>query len=47
MTELHHFKCPLDCVDGAMRVLDPIYRGMISREYPFGLFLKNYASSSW
>ena len=28
MTDEHGFKCPLDCVDGAMRVLDPVYLGI-------------------
>ena len=27
----HQFVCPLDCVDGAMRVLDPIYVGVIEK----------------
>jgi NAD(P)-dependent dehydrogenase (short-subunit alcohol dehydrogenase family) len=47
MTEVHHFKCPLDCLDGAMRVLDPIYQGLLNDEYPYGQFLKNYKSSNW
>jgi hypothetical protein len=29
MIEKHKFKCPLDCTDGAMRVLDPIYLGLL------------------
>lgn len=47
MNEQHRFKCPLDCLDGAMRVLDPIYLGLLSQKYPFGQFLKNYESSYW
>ena len=27
MKERNGFKCPLDCLDGAMRVLDLVYRG--------------------
>ena len=29
MSDNYGFKCPLDCVDGAMRVLDPIYQGVV------------------
>lgn len=47
MAEKHLFKCPLDCLDGAMRVLDPIYLGVGKQDFPFGLFLKNYSSSNW
>ena len=36
MANNHLFKCPLDCVDGAMRVLDPIYAGVLRAEFPFG-----------
>lgn len=45
MANKHLFKCPLDCVDGAMRVLDPIYAGVLRAEFPFGQFLKNYNKS--
>jgi hypothetical protein len=34
-------------VDGAMRVLDPIYLGIKEKKYPFGCFLKDYKSSNW
>ena len=47
MEQKHKFKCPLDCLDGAMRVLDPIYLGLLKKEYPYGKFLKNYQISSW
>jgi NAD(P)-dependent dehydrogenase (short-subunit alcohol dehydrogenase family) len=35
--------CPLDCVDGAMRVLDPIF----SQSTLFGVFLKDYVPTMW
>lgn len=47
MMELHRFKCPLDCLDGAMRVLDPIYQGILAGNFPYGQFLKNYHASNW
>ncbi len=40
------FHAPLDLVDGAARVYDPIVRGE-SGEDLFGIFLKDYASGNW
>jgi NAD(P)-dependent dehydrogenase (short-subunit alcohol dehydrogenase family) len=40
------FKAPLDLVDGAARVYDPIVRGE-SGEDVCGCFLKDYARSPW
>ncbi|CAL4859966.1 SDR family NAD(P)-dependent oxidoreductase [Microbacterium sp. MM2322] len=40
------FHAPLDLVDGAARVYDPIVRGE-SGEDVFGVFLKDYAPSRW
>lgn len=40
------FHAPLDLVDGAARVYDPIVRGE-SGEDLFGCFLKDYAPSNW
>jgi len=31
MAKDHLFQCPLDCIDGAMRVLDPIYHGLLKK----------------
>jgi hypothetical protein len=47
MEEKHAFKCPLDCLDGAMRVLDPIYLGLVEKDFPYGQFIKNYKPSNW
>jgi len=44
---VHDFHPPLDCVDGAARVLDPIYTGFATGRHPWGLFLKDYRSVSW
>ncbi|WP_440708109.1 SDR family NAD(P)-dependent oxidoreductase [Herbiconiux sp. YIM B11900] len=40
------FHAPLDLVDGAARVYDPIVRGEAGEDL-FGVFLKDYAPSSW
>ncbi|MDH6199081.1 NAD(P)-dependent dehydrogenase (short-subunit alcohol dehydrogenase family) [Mycobacterium frederiksbergense] len=40
------FHAPLDLVNGAARVYDPIVRGE-SGEDLFGCFLKDYSPSSW
>jgi len=40
------FHAPLDLVDGAARVYDPIVRGEAGEDV-FGIFLKDYGPSSW
>jgi NAD(P)-dependent dehydrogenase (short-subunit alcohol dehydrogenase family) len=40
------FHAPLDLVDGAARVYDPIVRGEAGEDL-FGVFLKDYARGSW
>lgn len=40
------FRAPLDLVDGAARVYDPIVRGERGEDL-YGCFLKDYAPSSW
>jgi NAD(P)-dependent dehydrogenase (short-subunit alcohol dehydrogenase family) len=40
------FHAPLDLVDGAARVYDPIVRGEAGEDV-FGVFLKDYATGSW
>ncbi|MCU1579956.1 MAG: family oxidoreductase [Rhodoglobus sp.] len=40
------FHAPLDLVDGAARVYDPIVRGEAGEDV-FGVFLKDYAPGSW
>lgn len=40
------FKAPLDLVDGAARVYDPIVRGEAGEDV-HGVFLKDYAVSAW
>ncbi|MCW2714205.1 MAG: hypothetical protein JWN88_1252 [Frankiales bacterium] len=40
------FSAPLDLVDGAARVYDPIVRGELGEDL-FGCFLKDYAPAAW
>ena len=41
------FQPPLDIVDGAARVLDPLFSGLLSGEHAFGKFFKDYKPSAW
>ena len=41
------FVPPLDAVDGAARVLDPIFSGFASGHHVFGQFLKDYRPTRW
>lgn len=45
-TELD-FQPPLDIVDGAARVCDPIFSGMNSGKHSWGNFLKDYFPTEW
>lgn len=46
-TEVHGFHPPLDIVDGAARIVDPIFEGFLTGEHPYGLFLKDYRPVPW
>jgi NAD(P)-dependent dehydrogenase (short-subunit alcohol dehydrogenase family) len=41
------FQPPLDIVDGASRVCDPFFSGLLTGDHVFGRFLKDYRESSW
>jgi len=50
----HNFQTPIDEIDAASRVLDPIISsmklfqsGVVDIEPPFGVFLKDYTKSEW
>jgi NAD(P)-dependent dehydrogenase (short-subunit alcohol dehydrogenase family) len=45
--EEHGFHPPLDAVDGAARILDPVFTGVRTGEHVWGLFLKDYAPAPW
>jgi NAD(P)-dependent dehydrogenase (short-subunit alcohol dehydrogenase family) len=45
--ETQDFQPPLDIVDGAARICDPFFAGLLSGEHVWGKFLKNYAPVPW
>jgi NAD(P)-dependent dehydrogenase (short-subunit alcohol dehydrogenase family) len=45
--EHHDFQPPLDIVDGAARVCDPFFSGLLTGEHVFGKFLKDYRTCAW
>ncbi len=44
---IHGFHPPLDIVDGAARILDPIFDGLNTGRHVWGLFLKDYKPAPW
>ena len=45
--EVHDFQPPLDIVDGAARVMDPLFDGINTGKHWCGKFLKDYRPISW
>jgi len=41
------FAPPLDIIDGAARIVDPIFAGINTGRHVWGLFLKDYRSAPW
>ncbi len=41
------FQPPLDVVDGAARICDPLFSGLLTGQHLWGKFLKDYKPSSW
>ncbi len=45
--EEHRFSPPLDIVDGAARIVDPVFAGFASGNHAHGVFFKDYAPAPW
>ena len=41
------FSPPLDIIDGAARIVDPIFAGLLTGEHTWGKFLKDYKPAPW
>jgi len=43
----HRFHPPLDLIDAAARICDPIFSGLLSGQHVWGKFLKDYQIANW
>jgi NAD(P)-dependent dehydrogenase (short-subunit alcohol dehydrogenase family) len=49
IAKLNHFQTPIDEIDAASRILDPIFASVSGQETPpkYGLFFKDYKPTEW
>jgi hypothetical protein len=47
IAEQHNFQTPIDEVDAAARILDPVFDGINSGTNVWGRFLKDYGPTEW
>ncbi len=47
IAEKSNFQTPIDEIDAAARVLDPVFTGANGGRKLFGIFLKNYDETEW
>jgi len=47
ISERHNFQTPIDEIDAAARVIDPILDGFNTGNVPHGKFFKDYALTQW
>ena len=45
--KIHGFHPPLDIVDGAARIVDPLFDGVNTGKHLWGLFIKDYKPAPW
>eukprot|EP00656_Telonema_subtile_P051553 TRINITY_DN6963_c0_g1_i1.p1 TRINITY_DN6963_c0_g1~~TRINITY_DN6963_c0_g1_i1.p1 ORF type:complete len:506 (+),score=168.33 TRINITY_DN6963_c0_g1_i1:264-1781(+) len=43
----HSFQTPIDEIDAAARILDPVFSGMTAEQPAFGVFFKDYHETEW
>ncbi|CEL92767.1 unnamed protein product [Vitrella brassicaformis CCMP3155] len=47
IADKHHFQTPIDEVDAAARILDPVWVGLMTGDRAYGRFFKDYFPSEW
>ena len=47
IAETNLFQTPIDEIDAAARILDPVFSGVIEQQRLYGKFLKDYHESEW
>ncbi len=45
--DVHNFHPPLDIVDGAARIVDPLFHGINTGKHVWGIFIKDYKPAPW